>query len=268
MKVVYSNKIINKIKLYDTEDLIHDFSKDILKVDNDVRVIFFSLHPDDLNYLSHIVKFYRIILVILIENLSDKDNYHLIPDNYDFIIHTNQALNYTYLSNEYVPETPEQLNNFILNNLKDIKIIKDRIYYIVAAYRPGAMYFTYELEKQLDLCENNTLVEDDNDLYDVQVITFDNQNYIISCSPFDFYDKTCDIAKKYNFNIVKGKPYSNKSGHFPLDYPDDCIFTLESNEKYTIKNEDLMNIIKKEWEDIKKDAYNDNSVKQKIKLKK
>jgi len=141
------------------------------------------------------------------------------------------------------PETVAEL----FTNTDQYQLLRNGIYIIGAAYRPGVPNFLMASEQY---CEAKDIE------FDVFVMMYGGMKYIVIGFGTQNLNILRKIAKKCRLKIVQGKPRQVggdvDAGHFPLAYAEDSIYTLESNAQrgdLTIKQ--LKQQLQREYQSLK-----------------
>lgn len=134
-----------------------------------------------------------------------------------------------------------KLRDLLKQFTKVHQLLPDSIYIIGGSYRPGVPSFISELEENyIDDCSDN---------FDLFVIKYLGNFYIVVGVPLKDTELCHCIAEKHRLKLVSGRPYTiteNGTVHFPLSYSDDSVYTLENMDHNTTDLYTLTQTVKNE----------------------
>lgn len=231
----------------------HDFGAGALDLSVwQPKVVLFSAGIDDLYALPSLAKETSIVRVLM---LTQKTQIRL-GDSIDYVI-TIGNCGLEQVKELNIPNFQGanifKVKNLLVSFLKTHSLLPGSVYVVGATYRPGVISFITHLE-------NEYYLGDDADRFDLFVVTYVGNKYLVMGIPLEHHELCVKEAEKYGLRLVNGKPLSNYTEgelvHFPLQYAEDSVYTLESINRVPQDPLVLQRLLKDELSSVK--DYLDN----------
>lgn len=205
----------------------HDFRTELDISVWQPKIVLLSTSVDDLYSLPHLAKEKSFVRILM---LTQKTTIRL-GDSIDYVVTVGDCS----LGQENELNLPNlqganmfKLKNLLVEFLKTHTLLPNSIYVIGASYRPGVVSFVTHLEHEHYIGKAA-------DKFDLFVVTYAGNKYLVMGIPFKDQELCIKEAERHGLRLVSGKPLSNYAEgqlvHFPLQYSEDSIFTLESISK-------------------------------------